>query len=80
MLHRKYQGIDYRKAMGMPPPKLFQYYMRSDIRGYLALAGYDRQGINEHEKVPDHEQEAERKRAEKLLQDYLLKKKKQQKV
>jgi large subunit ribosomal protein L15 len=72
----KYPGLDYRNSMGMPPPKLFQYYMRSDVRGYLALGGYDRDGVNEHEKVPDVEEEAQRRKGERLAQDYLLKKKK----
>jgi hypothetical protein len=73
----RYPGLDYRNSMGIPPPKLFQYYMQSEVRGYLALGGYDRYGINEHEKVPDVEEVVERKRGEKLLQEYLLKKKKQ---
>ncbi len=73
----RYPGLDYRNSMGIPPPKLFQYYMRSNIRGYLAVGGYDRNGVNEHEKVPDAEEEAEKKAGDKYLQDYLLKKKKQ---
>jgi len=69
----------YTESMGMPPPKLFSYYMRNDIRGYLAVAGFDKNGINEHEKVPDHEEYAERSRAEKLFQDFSIKKKKKSK-
>ncbi|KAL0485224.1 mrpl15rplO [Acrasis kona] len=66
----------YTESMGMPPPKLFSYYMRKNIRGYLAVAGFDKNGINEHEKVPDHEEETERKRAEKVFMEHSVKQKK----
>ena len=52
----------------MPPPKLFKYYMRSDIRGYLA----DDNPISAaREVVPDSEEKATRESQEKILRNYL---------
>ena len=49
------------KHMAMPPPKLFQYYLREDVRGYLS------QAVSTHrfDLVPGEQEEETRKSGEK---------------
>jgi len=38
MLLKGYKREDVMSSMSIPPPKLFQYYLREDVRGYLSQA------------------------------------------
>ena len=55
------------KTFSMPPPKLWRYYMRSDIRGYLA----DNNPINPYrDLVPPEDEEKEREKGKIRLMKY----------
>jgi hypothetical protein len=74
LLHpEKYNVLNVQQVHAMPDPKLFKYYSRSDIRGYLA----DENPLHPlRDVVPDSEERATRESQEKILQAYLKETKK----
>jgi large subunit ribosomal protein L15 len=61
MLLKGYPREEVIQSMAIPPPKLYKYYLREDVRGYLSQAV----STNRFDLVPDHEEEEERKRGDK---------------
>jgi large subunit ribosomal protein L15 len=61
MLLKGYCREDVLQSMAIPPPKLYEYYLREDIRGYLS----DAVSTNRFDLVPDEEEEETKKRGEK---------------
>lgn len=65
------KGYDLRQmipSMGMPNPKLFRYYMREDIRGYLRTSQ-----ITDKDVVPEADAAKERERAKLRLMGFRAK-------
>lgn len=71
ILHpQKYNVFNVQDVIGMPPPKLFKYYQRSDVRGYLSNTTALR------DFVPDAEKQKTLEQQELFLQQYLKEAKK----